>query len=201
MSLLLLSILNVFGIHINISYVYLYTMTISTGKHLICDLCNIQNMDRLESLESIQCLLDSLCERHDFTILGKMHHVFEPQGLSVIYMLSESHISIHTFPEKQYLALDIYTCREYRDNSVYQSIYNALVTWFDCDRESVPMILDRGKSAVESAAVLSVSEAVLSVSGEKNVVRESAAVNVATVSAATVNVVRESEDSVCVQYS
>jgi len=184
-------------------------------------------MDRLESLESIQFLLDSLCERHDFTVLGKMHHVFEPQGLSVIYMLSESHISIHTFPEKQYLALDIYTCREYRDNSVYESIYDALVVWFDCDRESVPVILDRGKSGAvlsvsgaineetvnvvrESGAVLSLSEAVLSVS--EAVLSLSEAVSEAenvVVSAATVNVVRESEaeneveneDSVCVQYS
>lgn len=121
-------------------------MSISTGKHLICDLCNIQNMDRLESLESMFFLLDSLCQKHDFTVLGKMNHVFDPQGMSIIYMLSESHISIHTFPEKRYLAMDIYTCREYQDNRVYETIYDALVSWFDCERVSNPIILNRGDS-------------------------------------------------------
>jgi S-adenosylmethionine decarboxylase proenzyme len=117
--------------------------SISTGKHMICDLTNVRNMMRLESMESMHVLLNNICERYDFTVLGKIEHTFEPQGLSVVYMLSESHISIHTFPERRYLALDIYTCRHYDDDEVYMDIYRTLVKWFQCD-SGVPTILDRG---------------------------------------------------------
>ena len=118
-------------------------MSISTGKHMICDLINIRNSARLESMSQMKLLFDMICIKHDFTILGKIEHEFDPQGLSLIYMLSESHISVHTFPEKNYLALDIYTCRNYNDDSVYMEIYRELVNWFDCD-EGLPTIVSRG---------------------------------------------------------
>jgi S-adenosylmethionine decarboxylase len=57
-------------------------------------------------------------------------------------MLSESHISIHTFPERQYIALDIYTCREYPNNQVYNKIYDNLVEIFEATKEE-PLIIDR----------------------------------------------------------
>jgi S-adenosylmethionine/arginine decarboxylase-like enzyme len=60
-------------------------------------------------------------------------------------MLSESHISIHTFPEKRYLAFDIYTCRHYEDDAVYMEIYGLLVAWFQCDR-NIPIIISREPS-------------------------------------------------------
>lgn len=116
---------------------------VSTGKHMICDLTNIQNMKHLESMDSMHELLEGICKKYEFPILTKTQHQFEPQGLTILYMLSESHISIHTFPEQQYLALDIYTCRNYSDDSVYMEIYNTLVDWFQCDR-GVPHIISRG---------------------------------------------------------
>lgn len=116
---------------------------ISTGKHMICDLCNVQDMDRLESMESMRFLFDRICETYSFEVLGKIQHQFSPQGISLIYLLSESHISIHTFPEKQYAAVDIYTCREYADDSVYQAISRELTQWFDC--ECQPVIINRGE--------------------------------------------------------
>ena len=116
---------------------------VSTGKHMICDLTNIRNIVRLESMESMHELLEDICNKYDFNILTKSQHKFEPYGLTILYMLSESHISIHTFPEKQYLALDIYTCREYEDDTVYMEIYDKLVKWFHCDRGE-PIIISRG---------------------------------------------------------
>jgi S-adenosylmethionine decarboxylase len=114
---------------------------------MICDLCNVQNMDRLESMESMQFLFDRICQTYKFEILGKMQHQFTPQGISLIYMLSESHLSIHTFPERRYAAVDIYTCREYSDNSVYTLICKDLIKWFECECD--PTILNRGERLCE----------------------------------------------------
>jgi S-adenosylmethionine decarboxylase len=121
--------------------------SVSTGKHMICDLTNIRNMTRLESMDKMHELLEDICAKYDFAILSKTQHKFEPQGLTILYMLSESHISIHTFPEKQYLAFDIYTCRDYDDDQVYMDIYDKLVRWFLCDR-GIPTILSRGVTPV-----------------------------------------------------
>ena len=114
----------------------------SSGKHMICDIKNIKNHSLIHDLEHIKHILDTICINNNFTILNKIEHIFEPQGLSILYLLSESHISIHTFPERNYIAFDLYTCRNYPDNSCYLHIYNYLIECFDADKEN-PMIVDR----------------------------------------------------------
>jgi S-adenosylmethionine decarboxylase len=49
------------------------------------------------------------------TILQSSFHRFEPQGVSGTVILAESHLSIHTWPEKQYAAMDFYTCGDHTD--------------------------------------------------------------------------------------
>lgn len=114
----------------------------SSGKHMICDIKNIRNKNLIHDLKKMELLLETICKAYDFTILNRAAHEFSPQGLSILYLLSESHISIHTFPERDYIALDIYTCREYKDNSVYLEIYAYLIDCFEADHGS-PTIIDR----------------------------------------------------------
>jgi S-adenosylmethionine decarboxylase proenzyme len=114
----------------------------SSGKHLVCDIKDIQNKNALGNKEMLIHLLDSICVKYNFTILGKLEHEFEPEGISLVYLLSESHLTIHTFPEKSYIALDLYSCRVYKDNTVYTEIYNLLVQFFGAKRE-IPIIVDR----------------------------------------------------------
>ena len=49
------------------------------------------------------------------TVLQTMSHVFEPQGLTVVLLLAESHMSLHTWPERDLVAVDIFTCGESMD--------------------------------------------------------------------------------------
>ena len=44
------------------------------------------------------------------TVLNLISNKFEPQGVTAIALLAESHISIHTWPESNYSAVDIFTC-------------------------------------------------------------------------------------------
>ena len=114
----------------------------SSGKHMICDIKNIRNKNLIHDLKKMELLLETICKAYDFTVLNRAAHEFSPQGLSILYLLSESHISIHTFPERDYIALDIYTCREYTDNSVYLEIYAYLIDNFEADH-GTPTIIDR----------------------------------------------------------
>jgi S-adenosylmethionine/arginine decarboxylase-like enzyme len=96
----------------------------------------------MNSLEELKTLMGNICSQNNYSILQTSEQIFEPHGFSILYLLSESHMSIHTFPEKNYIAFDLYTCRTYSDNQTYNTIYNYLVRMFDADKES-PIIIDR----------------------------------------------------------
>jgi S-adenosylmethionine decarboxylase proenzyme len=113
-----------------------------SGKHMIIDLKEIKNDVLIHDLDKIKTLLDTICNKYDFSILNKSDHVFEPHGLTILYLLSESHLSVHTFPERKYIAIDLYTCREYKDNAVYEEIYDFLIECFQAKKE-IPIIIDR----------------------------------------------------------
>ena len=109
---------------------------------MICDLTNIKNIELLNDSTKIKELFDNICKKYNYTILNRMEHIFKPQGITILYLLSESHISIHTFPERNYAALDIYTCREYENNDIYEEIYVYITKEFKAEKEK-PIIIDR----------------------------------------------------------
>jgi S-adenosylmethionine decarboxylase len=65
----------------------------------------------LNSLEVIIEALDKICDDLRFTVLNRSHHIFSPTGITAIYLLSESHISIHTWPDKSTGFIDVFCCR------------------------------------------------------------------------------------------
>ena len=48
--------------------------------------------------------------RSELTVLKTAQHQFEPHGLTEVFILSESHFTVHTYPEHNYLSLDCYVC-------------------------------------------------------------------------------------------
>ncbi len=78
------------------------------GRHLIIDLWECQQLDNLSFIE--QTLRDAT-EIAGATLLHIHLHHFTPNGgVSGVAVLAESHISIHTWPERGYAALDIFMC-------------------------------------------------------------------------------------------
>lgn len=55
-----------------------------------------------------------------FRVLGEAHHSFEPHGFSCVLLLAESHLSIHTWPELRFAAVDIFSCRKTADFEAIQ---------------------------------------------------------------------------------
>ena len=108
----------------------------SSGKHMICDFKGIQNARLLNDSDELNSMLKEICKTYDFTILNETKHIFEPIGCSILFLLSESHLSIHTFPEKNHMSFDIYTCRQYKDNTVYNEIYSLLVNKLNASLEN-----------------------------------------------------------------
>jgi S-adenosylmethionine/arginine decarboxylase-like enzyme len=77
------------------------------------------DIDLLNNSGELNNILKQICIENDFQILNENIHTFHPIGCSILYLLSESHLSIHTFPEKNHISFDIFTCRQYFDNKVY----------------------------------------------------------------------------------
>ncbi len=84
-------------------------MTKVLGKHVVAELW-VRDQNRLNDLDLIQDALLAACARGEFTVLHVSTHAFSPHGVTAIVLLSESHMSIHTWPEYGYAAVDIFTC-------------------------------------------------------------------------------------------
>jgi len=77
------------------------------GVHLIVDL---HGAKRLNDIEHIEATLRRCVEAASATLLHIHLHHFQPSGVSGVAVLAESHISIHTWPEIGYAALDVFMC-------------------------------------------------------------------------------------------
>lgn len=78
-----------------------------SGIHLIAEFWNGKI---IEDPQKIKRILSEAVKKANNTPLEIFVHKFQPQGLTGIVLLAESHISLHTWPEFKYVALDIYTC-------------------------------------------------------------------------------------------
>ena len=81
----------------------------SLGQQLIVELygCDRTLLDDPSRLEQI--LTESI-RRSGGTIIRPCYHQFSPHGVTGVVVIAESHVSIHTWPEFGYCALDVFTC-------------------------------------------------------------------------------------------
>lgn len=79
------------------------------GTHLLVELRDC-NAEVLKSLERVQEALVSAAKEAAATIVDVSFHEFNPFGISGMVVIAESHLSVHTWPEYGYAAVDIFTC-------------------------------------------------------------------------------------------
>ena len=68
------------------------------------------NPDALNDSMKMLAVMDEAVEASGATILERIYHVFESAGITAVYLLSESHASIHTYPEHGACFIDLFTC-------------------------------------------------------------------------------------------
>jgi S-adenosylmethionine decarboxylase proenzyme len=81
------------------------------GVHVLGEIYDV-NRDKLNNLNFLVDALSHGIEKSKATCIGTLIKKFEPQGISVVMLLSESHVSIHTYPEHHSLFIDAFTCGE-----------------------------------------------------------------------------------------
>ena len=107
------------------------------GLHIIADLYNCQKSDFLVSSDSLRDLCVKACTDSGLTVLGQHFYQFDAMdgtqngGSTGAVVLAESHLAIHTWPERDGATLDVYVCNYTSDNTgkaetVYANLIKAL---------------------------------------------------------------------------
>ncbi len=79
------------------------------GRHLIAEYYECRR-DTLDEIDTIRRAMLDAAHALGATVLGESFHQFTPHGVSGTVVIAESHLSVHTWPENGYVAVDIYTC-------------------------------------------------------------------------------------------
>ena len=79
------------------------------SKHLLLELYGC-DYEKLNDEPFLRCALNRAAKLAKATVLNLISNKFEPHGVTAIALLAESHISVHTWPESNYSAVDIFTC-------------------------------------------------------------------------------------------
>ncbi|HZZ94571.1 MAG TPA: adenosylmethionine decarboxylase [Usitatibacter sp.] len=104
------------------------------GLHIIADLYNCQKGELLASAQKLKDLCVATCEEAGLTVLG--HHFYQfdalegsqDGGATGAVVLAESHLAIHTWPERDGATLDVYVCNFTADNTAKaEAVYDRLM--------------------------------------------------------------------------
>jgi len=109
------------------------------GVHLIVDLHEAEGLDDIDLIETT---LRRCVDAAGATLLHIHLHHFQPNGVSGVAVLAESHISIHTWPDARYAALDVFMCGKANPDACIP----VLRTAFKAERVEVSELL-RGQNA------------------------------------------------------
>ena len=98
------------------------------GTHLLVEVYNVP-FDKLNDKEKIEQVCKDACKIEGLKVLNTFTHQFDPYGVTSLISLAESHLSCHTWPEKECVAIDIFTCGGKNPRSVAWW----LLEYFDSD--------------------------------------------------------------------
>ena len=98
--------------------------TIYAGSHLIIDLWNTRFDNKINTLKKI--IKKSVLIANATMLHIHLHRFGKEEGISGVAILAESHISVHTWPERDYIAFDIFMCGDTKPKEAAQYLIDTL---------------------------------------------------------------------------
>lgn len=103
------------------------------GSHILSEL-KVKNIELLQDVSKFKGFIEQLIQKHELEQIGETFHQFPESGFTALVCLTESHISIHTWPEFEYLTFDVFLSNYMRDNSLKtQAIAEEIIKFFGGD--------------------------------------------------------------------
>lgn len=84
-------------------------MSKGLGQHILIEYYDCKK-EKIISFKDIECYMNKAAKLSGATIVDSVFHNFNPYGVSGAVIIQESHLTIHTWPEYNYAAVDIFTC-------------------------------------------------------------------------------------------
>lgn len=122
------------------------------ARHLLVELTGC-DAGWLNDIAHIRALLRRAVAAAGATPVAEVFHPFAPQGVTGVVVLEESHLSIHTWPETGYAALDFYTC----GSGALQPAVEILAQGLGASRSEI-LHVERGRAPPESPLKVVASE-------------------------------------------
>jgi S-adenosylmethionine decarboxylase len=79
------------------------------GKHIVAELYKVRR-ELISHEDKVREIVERVIKEAGLTKIGSVYKQFKPYGVTAVVLISESHISIHTWPELETVNLDIFTC-------------------------------------------------------------------------------------------
>ena len=89
----------------------------SLGRQIMVELYDCDPA-LLNDVEFVRCEMEQAAVQCGATVVENVIHQFNPHGISGVVLIAESHLTIHTWPEYGYAALDLFTCGEEIDPEI-----------------------------------------------------------------------------------
>lgn len=87
----------------------------SLGIHVVWDIYD-GDEELLSYVPTIKEILNQIVDELQLSKVGESYKQFEPIGVTGFILLEESHVSIHTWPEHKFAAIDIFSCKPFDEN-------------------------------------------------------------------------------------
>ena len=108
-------------------------MEYQPGTHIIASL-KASQPDLLMEFAPVRSCIEELISNHELQKLGDVYHDFPGGGFTATVCLSESHLSLHTWPEHNLVNLDIYLSNFKRNNDgTVEKIYSVIRDFFNAE--------------------------------------------------------------------
>lgn len=115
-------------------------MKTSLGTHVTWDVYNCK-AETLSFVPAVKDILNTIVDEIQLSKVNESFKQFEPIGVTGFILLEESHVSIHTWPEHQFAAVDLFSCKPFD----VEKIQELLMTSFGSNKVVIKQI-ERGEA-------------------------------------------------------
>lgn len=112
------------------------------GKHLILDIHGCDS-EILNDYDRLECIMYEALHLIGAKLLRLIGEKFEPQGVTLLALLAESHCSIHTWPELGFAAIDLYTCGKDFDPVIIKNMFKQKLNSISDEEKDMGLFIER----------------------------------------------------------
>jgi S-adenosylmethionine decarboxylase len=98
------------------------------GRELIVDVEDIENFCVLETINGVKPLMEKIIKGCNLNVVSQCEYQFSPIGATMLHLLTESHLTIHTYVNERSCSINLYTCNP---NTDFQEALNIIYTYFN----------------------------------------------------------------------